>query len=309
MKGAHTQSDPPRSLGGTGGVAGARRGGNLWRPPPPPPDSLCCRQSERRDGPGHGAAHPWPACLLPCGNPGTARCRGERPPPQNDGRCSLCRRPQPPLNRHHIALSLSNTARAARLAGSRPRPRAPASVLGAVPGLRVRPRVPSLCAPRVRAGAERSDRAWTGACRASASVAEPRCRHGMAVRPRVYLPAGRWERDTKRPAPTGVGAASSPARPAQSQARPQRLAFHGLQYGAGRGGARELGPVPRARGPACVRPGLAKAPSSRGAAPAGRGWHHPGSDRGGPAPALIGLRRGVNCQPMWRGRRRWRLLK
>lgn len=226
MKGAHTQSDPPPSVGGKGGVAGARQGGNLWRSPP---DSLCCRQSGRRDGPGHGAAHPWPACLLPCGNPGTALRRGERPPPpESDGRCSLCRRPQPPLSRHHIALSLSNTARASRLAGPRPRPRAPASVLGAVPGLRVRPRVPSLCAPRVRAGAARSDRAWTGARRASASIAEPRCRHGAALCPIVYLPAGRWERGTKRSAPTGVGAASSPARPAQSQAHPQRPAFHGL---------------------------------------------------------------------------------
>lgn len=35
----------------------------------------------------------------------------------------------------------------------------------------------------------------------------------------------------------------------------------------------------------------------------------PGPAQGGTAPALIGLRRGVNRQPMWRGRRRWWLLK
>lgn len=50
-----------------------------------------------RGGPGHGAAHPRPACPLPCGNPGTALRRGERPPPRRAAvRCSQRRRPRPP---------------------------------------------------------------------------------------------------------------------------------------------------------------------------------------------------------------------
>lgn len=156
-------------------------------------------------GLGTGQRIPGRRACCPVVTPGprSAGVNDRRRRQSEDGRCSLCRRPQPPLSRHHIALSLSNTARAPRLAGPRPRPRAPASVLGAVAGLRVRPRVLSLCAPRVRAGAAPSDRAWTGARRASASVAKPRCRHDAAVPPTVYLPAGRWERDTKRSAPTG----------------------------------------------------------------------------------------------------------
>lgn len=271
-------------------------GSESLAPAPSPPNSPCCRQS----GPGHGAAHPWPACLLPCGNPGTVLRRGERPPPpESDGSCSLWRRPQPPLSRHHIALSLSNTARLRDWQG-----RAPAH---ASPPPHWAPSRDCAAGPASLSFVRRGyARALCDPTALGPAPAEPRCRHGEAGRPAVHLPAGRWERDTKRSVPTGGRRCLVPgqARPAHSQARPQAL--HGLQCGAGR---ESLARCRGQGGPACVRPGLARIPSSRGPAPAGRGWHHPGSDRGGSAPALIGLRRGVNCQPMWRGRWRWRLLK
>lgn len=139
-----------------GGRTRPRRGASPWFPPL---RTVCCRRSRRRDRPEHGAAHPCPACPLPCGNPGTALRRGERP--ESAGCCSLLRRPRRPLSRHHIALSPSNTH------GPRDwQSRAPAHTLPPPDWLPARDCASSpasLCAPRARAGAPQPALAWPGA--------------------------------------------------------------------------------------------------------------------------------------------------
>lgn len=163
---------------------------------------------------------------------------------------------------------LATPLRGTPLAGPRPRPHAPASGLGAGPGLRVQPRAPSLCA---LPGA----RAIRGPAPARLQRALPSHGAGAVLVPTtVCTSAGRGERDTERDAALaamGLG---------KARRRSQSAAFHGLQ-----GGAQELGPVPRARAPDRLRPGLPKTPSSCGTALADRGWHHPGAGSGRPCPS------------------------
>lgn len=205
-------------------------------------------------GLGTGQRIPGRRACCPVVTPGprSAGVNDRRRRQSEDGRCSLCRRPQPPLSRHHIALSLSNTARAPRLAGPRPRPRAPPPYW-----------VPSRdCAfgpasfPFVRRGCARALRQATALGPALAEPPRQSPSHGAGTTrpypPQCTYPRGGGRGTRKGPRPRGVGAASSPARPAQSQALP---AFHGLQYGAERGarawpgaagtGARLCPPRPR----------------------------------------------------------------
>lgn len=118
------------------------------------------------------------------------------------------------------------------------------------------------------------------------------------------------------------GAAAPPPAPLSASGgarRRRRSARERRSAARGRGGARlaALRCPPRcARDPPPSRPPPRPPPSPPPSPPppaerlrrAGAGIT-PGPAQGGTAPALIGLRRGVNRQPMWRGRRRWWLLK
>lgn len=299
----------------TAGRRGGRTGGaapseslapaGARRPAPPPPTERAPLPPVAA-GPGTGQRIPGRRARCPVVTPGP-RSAGVNDRRRAERRCAArsAGGPGRPLRRHHIALSPSNTPRAAPLAGPRPRPHAPASGLGAGPGLRPWPSDPSLCAPRARAGAPQPGLAWPGAAPAR-PPAEPRCRRGAERQwpASVHIRGGLGEGHEEARARSA--AASPPAAPAQSQAPP---AAPGLPQPPVRGGAPELGPVPGARGPAWARPGLARTPPPvERLRRAGVGIT-PGPAGGGPAPVLIGLQRGVNCQPMWRGRRRWRLLK
>lgn len=92
--------------------------------------------------------------------------------------------------------------------------------------------------PFVRRGCERALRDPTALEPAPAEPPRQSPSHGAGTAwpyaQQCTYPRGGGRGTRKGPRPRGVGAASSPARPAQSQARSQRLAFHGLQYGAGR---------------------------------------------------------------------------
>lgn len=150
--------------------------------------------------------------------------------------------------------------------------------------------------PFVRRGRVRTSRspAWLGPAPAEPPRPSPSHGAGAAVAssspspppaPQCAHPRGGGRETRRGPRPRLVGAASPPAGPVLSRPpRPSPPAAPGLPRPPVRGGARELGPVPRARRPAGVRPGPIGAPSSRGAAPAGRGGHHPGAGSGRPCP-------------------------
>lgn len=187
---------------------------------------------------------------------------------------------------------LATPLRGTPLAGPRPRPHAPASGLGAGPGLRVQPRAPSLCA---LSGA----RAIRGPAPARLQRVLPSCWRSSTPNHSVHIrgKGGQGHRE--------AWAGGRCDRLGQGQAP---LAEPGLPRSPGRG----AGAWPSAAGtgarPAPPRP--AQDPLLLWNGSGGQGLASaPGPAQGGPAPALIGLRRGVNCQPMWRGRQRWRLLK
>lgn len=177
-----------------------------------------------------------------------------------------------PLNSHHIALSPSNTPTGHAIGRAAPPPTRPRLRIGCRPSTaRPAARPFSLCA----AGCAGDP--WPGARPAPARLQRALPSHGagaVLVPTTVCTSAGRGERDTERDAALaamGLG---------KARRRSQSAAFHGLQ-----GGAQELGPVPRARAPDRLRPGLPKTPSSCGTALADRGWHHPGAGSGRPCPS------------------------
>lgn len=228
----------------------------LWVAPPP--------HHHHHLGPGTGQRIPGRRARRPLVTPG----------PRSAGVNDRCRRRVAgaardagglgrPLNSHHIALSPSNTPTGHAIGRAAPPPTRPRLRIGCRPGTaRPAARPFSLCATGCAGDP------WPGARLASARPSEPRCCRSSIPNHSVHI-RGKGGEGHKEAWASG-GPAVAAIGSGKARRRSQSPAFHGLQ-----GGPQEVGPVPRARGPDRLRPGLPRTPSSCGTALAGRGWHQP----------------------------------
>lgn len=230
MKGAHTQSDPSRSVAGKGGVAGARRGGNLWRPPLRLRTLSAAASQGGATSLGTGQRIPGRRACCPVVTPGPCFAGvNDRRRRRATGAARSGGGPSHPSAVTTSPYRLA-TPRGSAIGRAAPPPTCPRLRIGRRPGIaRPAPRPFPLCAAGTR-----------GRCairpRLDRHPPSLRVSHGAgADAPQCTYPRGGGREIRKGPRPRGIGAASSPARPGQPIARHAHSAWPSTASSAGRG--------------------------------------------------------------------------